>query len=153
MRPEAARQIQERLKSAGFSSLSDYLAARPGVPYTELADELGEEVLGMNLTALHMQTAADKRQAAMDSLVRAFRQVLTQGWTLTDATQEGVDRDMVNIKAWAYWTSMLRECRPNEDVLDTIWEYINQHAKPGWVPMTIADPIIVGAFEVAWPRE
>jgi hypothetical protein len=105
----------------------------------------------MSLSALHMHTASDKRQAALDSMVRAFRQVLTQGWDLTDATQEGVDRDLVNIKAWAYWTAMLRDCRPSEDVLDKIWDYISQRATPGWVPMTVADPIVSGAFDSAWP--
>lgn len=151
MRPEAEKRVIDRVMALGFPSLNEYLAARVGVSYTQLADELGDGILGMQLYMLHMQGAEDCRAFAADSLVRALRQVLTSGWDLTDSPQPNVDRSFVNITAWSYWTTILGKCSPGEDVVDQIWEHIRANAKPGWLPATVDDPLLVEAFNAAWP--
>lgn len=152
MRQEAEKHINDRLKALGFDSLADYLAARIGVPYPTLADELGDSVLGMHLAALHVRRAKDCRAAAADALVRVLRQVLTKGWDLTDASEAGVSREFVNGTAWTYWAAMLDRCAPSEEVLEAIWEHIKANARTGWLPATPDDPIIAEAFRSAWPR-
>src|SRR5262245_18824173 len=106
MRPEAEKRIVDRVTALGFASLADYIAARIGVPYTDLADELGDNVLGMHVAALQMRDARDRRAAAADALVRALRQVLPNGWDRTDATEPGVDREFVTVSGWSYWISL-----------------------------------------------
>ncbi len=151
MRPEAEKRIVERAKALGFASLSDYLAARVGVPYTDLADELGGGVLGLHVASVQLKQATDKRAAASDALVRALRQVLTRGWDLTEAAEPGVSRDFMNVTAWSYWTSLLDSARPDEDTLDRLWDAIKQRAKPGWLPKTPDDEVLSRAFDEAWP--
>jgi hypothetical protein len=151
MRLEAEQRIVDRVKALGFVSLADYIAARTGVPYTALADELGDGVLGMHVAALHMRDARDHRAAAADALVRALRQVLTGGWDRTDAAEPGVDRAFVNVTAWSYWTSLLDGCAPSENVLDHLWDELKARAQPGWLPTAPSDPVIVAAFDAAWP--
>lgn len=153
MRPEAERKIVERVQALGFASLGDYLAARVGVPYTDLADELGSGVLGLHIAALQMKHAANPRAAAADALVRALRQVLTKGWDLTDAAEPGVSPEFVNITAWSYWTSLLEGVRPEEEILDRLWDTLRRGAKPGWLPRTADDPVLKNAFDQAWPTQ
>src|SRR5439155_17181587 len=139
------------VRALGFSSLADYLAARVGVPYTDLADELGDGILGLHLAAVQMKQATNRRAAAADALVRTLRQVLTRGWDLTEALEPGVTRDFVNVAAWSYWTSLLDAARPPEEVLDRLWEHLKSAAKPGWLPKTADDPVLKQAFDSAWP--
>lgn len=151
MRPEAETKITNRLKALGFESLRDYLAARPAVPYTELAEELGDGVLGLHIATLHVRQAEDKRSMAADALARALRQVLVQGWDRTPATEPGVTPDFVTITAWSYWVSLLDTAAPAEDVMDRLWDGLKARARPGWIPTGPSDPIIAATFDEAWP--
>jgi hypothetical protein len=87
MRLEAEQRIRERVRALGQPSIEEYLAARPGVPYSELADELGGGVLGLHIAALLPAAAASPE--ILDRLWHELKARAQPGWlpeTPSDAT-------------------------------------------------------------------
>jgi hypothetical protein len=150
------KDVISRAATLGFSSLSEYLASRPAVPYPNLAAEMGAPVMGLQVAELQIRTAraegvASLRAAAKDALVRCLRQVLTSGWGRTDSTEPGVSRDFVNVSAWTLWGSMIASARPADAIIRDVWQELSIRAPEGWLPTSTDDPVVTAAFDAAWP--
>jgi hypothetical protein len=133
----------------GFSSVSEFVAARPGATYGQLSDELEPPlVLPIMVMKLQLQEARAKspevyRAAAADSLARSLSESLTEGW---GKTQGESSPEFMNVAAWSAWASTV-----DDDRCLRVFEALKERAKPGWRPSSGLDPVIVAAFDEAWP--
>ncbi len=57
-------KILSRIREVGCESISEYLAKFPAVPYTKVAETLGDEVAAVQLAQLQLEAAASARQFA-----------------------------------------------------------------------------------------
>lgn len=150
-------RILGRVEQLGCSSFEGYLDGRQGVSYATLAAELGD-VLPVMVEDLQMRRAAQqgdavRQRAAMDSLVRTVREVLTGGWNQTAPPQPGVEASFMNIVAASTWTSTVRRAGIAEEQADAVWNAIRRRATDGWLPNSVDDEIVRGAFDEAWPLD
>lgn len=148
--------LLERVEKLGFSSLNDYLRARPGAPYPALADELGASVLGVQVADLQLRKAKREgelpfREAARDALVRCLRQTLTAGWSRTES-QDGASAEFMNIAAWSNWSSLVKRVTPADPRTDAVWKELETRAKEGWLPQDSEDGLVQLVFASAWPK-
>lgn len=148
-------RMLSRVKELGFESFEHFLSARAGAAYAALASELGD-FMPVMVEDLQMRRASQagesaKRVAAMDSLVRVFRDLLPGGWDTTAPTSEGVEPSFMNIVAGSNWSAMLRRAGIEETVTDAVWDAIQRRVQAGWRPTGVDDAVIVAAFDEAWP--
>lgn len=146
------QELLSRVKAAGFADLDQFLSARPGVSHPALAEELGGPVMGVQIVTRQLNQAKARgtlRDALADALVRCLRQVLTQGWSKTPG--DGVEPDFVNVTGWSTWSALVTDYLPDPEIKHAVWNVLNTQAKPGWLPETAKDPLIVEAFRSAWP--
>jgi hypothetical protein len=141
-------EVTERARELGAVSVRAFVENHPEATYAELADLLGPQVMPIQVYELHLREAhavgpAAFREAAADSLVRELRAHLEGGrWS---------DDDEDNIPAWATWVSSLARVEADREVTTRLWAALKAHAKPGWRPSSKDDPVIVAAFDEAWP--
>lgn len=144
-------RIYERIRELGFQKYSDYLLARRGRSYRELAAELCRDenvapVAPVQLEHLHAQTvsAADRRDAIFDSFVRFLRGALRKGWGVGIHWQTNVTGDL---SSWhVTWGQ--------GDELDTLErELFRMNPRPVWIPEDSDDPIIQEAARRVWSTE
>lgn len=156
------KRVLERVREMGYQSVSDYLKARPGVPYLDLAEELSRPLAGgeygdvaavqiEELQYLEAESEGKLREAAMDSLVRILRDRLGQGgWN------EGAGADFKRAWAYASWSGLVSRCgedRVAEAYADKTWEALKELSPPrGWLPSSPEDPYVVAAFNKGWPE-
>jgi hypothetical protein len=150
----ANQDLDECLKDRGHSSVRAFITSHPEASYPELAQLLGPSVLPVQVLDMHLREAhtagrSAYRIAAAESLARQLRALLPQGWSRT--TSPDVDPEFVNISAWVTWTSALAQVDRDETVISRLWDALNTHASPGWRPSSGDDPVIVNAFNEAWP--
>jgi hypothetical protein len=143
-------RIYERIGELGFQKYSDYLLARRGRSYRELAAELSRDdnvapVAPVQLERLHALTvtAADRRDAILDSFVRFLRGALRKGWGVGIHWQTNVIGDL---SSWhVNWGQ--------GDELDEFErEVIGMHPELGWTPKDSDDPIIQEAARRVWSK-
>ena len=143
-------RIYERISELGFQKYSDYLLARRGRSYRELAAELSRDenvapVAPVQLEHLHAQTVnkADRRDAILDSFVRFLRGALRNGWGVGIHWQTNVIGDL---SSWhVTWGQ--------GDELDAFErEVFGMNPEPGWTPEDSDDPIIREAARRVWSK-
>lgn len=148
------KKLLDRVRQRGFATVGEFVSARPGVPYPELADELGPDILGVQVVDAQLREARDRgqlRSAAADSLVRCIRQQLPQGWGKTASMDAGVTNDFMNITAWSYWSTLFKGVEPGGDVPDAVWEQLRERAPLGWLPRDADDSVVRAVIDAAWP--
>ena len=140
-------RIARRIKELGYDTYLDYLAARPGQSYWQIAEELsrGEDVAPVQLQSMHAShvKAGDWERAVLDSLARFLRGALKKGW--------GLDK---------YWWSSVAGALsswyvtwgggPELDALER--ELFLLKPEPGWIPKDGEDPILLEAARRVWPK-
>ena len=152
------RRVYDKLERIGFSQVSDYLAARPGATYAQLAEELGDDTAPVQITRLHLleaKRAGQLRDGARDALVRYVRERLPSGWGRKPPNEEQYEQDFLNASAWSGWSRELEEAAPAEfsAFADAIWEQLSRSAPEGWLPVNTSDKTVVAIFDAAWPRK
>lgn len=156
-------RLLKRIRAMGYRNVTDYLEAHPGVPYHDVAKDLGRPLpdgKGCDIAAIQIQglqyleaVAHGKlREFAMDSLVRILRDHLRRkGWN------EGVHAKFNRACAYAAWCGLVSQSGEDEAAkmcAAKTWEALEQLSPPqGWRPSSPDDPYVVAAFNKGWPRE
>ncbi len=147
-------RLQASLKGLGFRSLEEFLAANPGVSYVDLQQSLGSaNIAAMQLYGEQIRNAAFERrlrEAAMDSLVRFFREHVKRGWG------QGRHFAFRLASALGDWKSVISQFaegdRALNEQLDGVIKAINSsNPQLGWSPADKDDVIIQKAFRIGWP--
>ena len=141
-------RIYERINELGFESYGDYLQARRGRSYRELAAELSKDdnaapIAPVQLQHLHAQNVspAQRQHAILDSFVRFLRGALRKGWGVGIHWQTNVIGDL---SSWhVTWGQ--------GDELDAFERQVfGMNPKSGWIPKDSDDPIIQEAARRVW---
>jgi hypothetical protein len=134
------KRINDRIEELGYRDYRDYLRARPGRSYRDLAKELSrDEEIGsiapVQLQHLHAQsvTPAERQEAQLDSFVRFIRPALRKGWGV------GIYWDTDVLGAMACWFVTWGE-EPQLDAFRR--EILRMNPPEGWKPDTSDDSII-----------
>lgn len=131
-------QVSAQLAAHGFATAGALAAARPGVPLTELAREIGG-VAAVQLSRLLVEDALAAGQVARcaaDLLVRQLRRAIPAGWPAS------ADRVPVPVaRALALWKASLGEAIA-VDLAPATAELATDSVPRGWLPETADDPRI-----------
>jgi hypothetical protein len=144
-------RINETIKKLGYETYSDYLLARRGRSYRDLAAELSRDetaapIAPVQLQHLHAQTVspAGRREAILDSFARFLRAALRKGWGV------GIHWDTDVLGAMACWFVTWGEGAE----LDALRrEIFRMNPEAGWVPKDSDDPILQEAARRVWPTD
>lgn len=143
-------RLAQHLRELGCSSVTEYLDQYPALPYVKAASQLGDDVAAVQLIWKHFQeadTTEKLRRVAQDSLAREIRDKIKRGW--------GIGKHFAFRKAHAFasWSTHLENARANsEQLAQRIWEVLLALNPPeNWLPNGFDDPLIVRAFDEAWP--
>lgn len=138
------QRIHRRIQELGHPVYHDYLKARPGHSYDQMALELGEDVAPVQLARLHALNTkdCDRALAIVDSFARYLRGALKKGWGLDRYWETAV---LGALSSWyVTWNS--------ESELDAFQrEVFLMHPEPGWIPKDSEDPILSEAAKRVWP--
>jgi hypothetical protein len=136
-------RAEERARALGFASLDEYLVARPGVAYADMASELGGGVLGVQLARLELERARARggevfREVAKRSLLRNLRHA-----------RPG---DKIDVSGCSIWASQVATVDEQYDQRAIgVCRRLMECAPNGWRPSGESDPIIAFAFDERWP--
>jgi hypothetical protein len=138
-------RIARRIKELGYDTYPDYLAARPGQSYWQIAQELSrdEDVAPVQLQRMHAShvKAGDWERAVLDSFARYLRGALRRGWGLDKYWESSVAGAL---SSWyVTWGG-----GPELDAFER--EVFLLHPKPGWIPKDSEDSILREAARRAW---
>jgi hypothetical protein len=149
-------RINLKIKGKGYLDIRSFLKAHPGIPYTELARELGPDVAAVQLVRMQMRDAQENlalREAVMDSLVRCLRENLTDGWVQNKSQA----RDFQTALAYSNWAGFVKrqgELPELERTVSLIWDSLLElEPSIGWAPRSASDPLIEKAFQIGWPPD
>ena len=144
-------RIYQRIKELGYSTYLDYLKARRGHSYEDLATELSGDrdqspVAPVQLERMHSQAVGpDERQdAIMDSFARLLRGELRRGWGVGKYWETDV------FAAMAFWFVSWGE-GPDLDAFRR--EILRMKPPEGWLPEGSDDPILQEAARRVWSTE
>lgn len=136
------------LASHGYESVEALLDRHPGSSYVALGEQIG--ILPVAITAAHLTRASRVgasafRDAARDSLARHLNQSLPQGWN----GPEGRFENIVPFSSWAVAVETAASAWARDR--DAIFDALERHAPTRWRPTGGDDPVLVAAFNEAWP--
>ena len=142
-------RVYARIKTLGYETYNDYLSARPGASYQDLAAELSwseglAPVAPVQLERMHAWNVSpsERRDAILDSFVRCLWGALKKGWGI------GKYWEIDAIGALTGWYVTWGE----GDELDAFErEIFRINPAPGWIPKDSDDPIIQEAAKRVWP--
>jgi len=129
-------RLQERVRDRGYSSVTAFAEARPTASLSELADELGEDIAGVQIHKVLVDEADRSHKLprlVRATLVREFRDWLPNGWPASlDPDVEGGDRFKV-AAALSGWTSYSPD--PYQERVRLAGDLLMAHPpQPGWYP-------------------
>jgi len=145
-------RIYQGFRKLGFETYQDYLLARRGRPYEELASELsaGKDaapIAPVQLSRMQAWTVspAQRHDAILDSLARYLREGLRKGWGV------GIHWEIDAIIALSFWSSNWHQEGGDEGELRALEDEIRRmNPEPGWVPIDANDPILQEAARRVW---
>jgi hypothetical protein len=145
-------RILESIESSGASSIEDFLAQFPCVPYHKVAHDHLRDSAAIQLVQLQFEFADQTnnlRAAAIDCLSRELADKLKRGWG------HHVHRDFNRANTFSSWIVHIRNYAPKfEQSCRSVWEHLLRLNPPNdWIPKTTADQYLVAAFEAGWPCE
>lgn len=144
--------IHESIASSGASSIEDFLALFPCVPYHKVARDHLRNCAAIQLVQLQFEFAVQTnnvRYAAIDCLSRELADKLKRGWGYH------VHLDFNRANTFSSWIVHIRNYAPKyEQSCRSVWEHIPQLNPPNdWIPKSTADQYLVAAFDAGWPCE
>jgi hypothetical protein len=133
-------RLYERVRARGYDSLTAFAEARPTASLVALAEELGEDVAGVQvLSGLLAEAERRKRvtRFVRDVLVRMLSQSLPEGWpaVLDDANRFKV------AKALGRWSAYMPETY-EERVRQASAALLATPPPPGWRPLGPDDELL-----------
>jgi len=133
-------RLYERVRARGYDSLTAFAEARPTASLVALAEELGEDVAGVQvLSGLLAEAERRKRvtRFVRDVLVRMLSQSLPEGWpaVLDDANRFKV------AKALGRWSAYMPETH-EERVRQASAALLATPPPPGWRPLGPDDELL-----------
>ena len=149
-------RLLARLSELGFRSVHELLLNRDGVPYEDVAAELGPGFAPVQLVIVHLQSCADRGcfvDAAAECLARTLMSQLKRGWG------KGIKSEYRAASALAEWladVSHTVQTEMSRADFEAIKRALRDEVRPpvGWLPNNGDDPLIRRAFELALnPRE
>jgi len=133
-------RLHERIRERGYDSLTSFAEARPTASLVALAEELGEDVAGVQVLSGLLAEAERRKQVTRfvrDVLVRMLSKSLPNGWpaVLDDANRFKVAKAL---GAWSAYTPESHEERARRagDAL------LATPPPPGWRPLTADDELL-----------
>lgn len=149
-------RLYERLAARGYTQVSEWLAARPGAPYAQLAAEMGDDVAPVQVTRLQLAEAlraGHLREASKDVLVRYIREAMPDGWRHKPRGSESFELDFLQVAPFADWAVRMDEAAPAEAAAfkDAVWRGLQAISDETWLPRDAHDPFIGEIFDRAWP--
>jgi hypothetical protein len=145
-------RIMSRIRRVGCETVMDYLARFPASPYIHIAEQLGDDVAALQLEWIQFGEAKDEnrmRYVAMDSLARDLHRHLPNGW------RHSARDDFETASVFGTWATRLEQSDPGlESRTKSVWDALEAvHPPVGWIASGPDDPLIVAAFEKAWPEQ
>ena len=145
------KRVCQRIQELGYASFLDYLKARRGHSYVQLAKELSSgrdqiPIAPVQLERMHSQAAGpDERQdAILDSFARLLRGELRRGWGIGKYWETDV------LTAMSFWFVGWGE-GPDLDAFRR--EILRVNPPEGWLPEASDDPILQEAARRVWSTE
>jgi len=143
----------EKIRSTGASSVTEFLARYPAIPFHKLLRQLGMLMAPMQLNTLQFDEAIanDKvRDAVKDLLVRTLNDITKRGWG------RGGHWESNRAMAYSHFVTDVPTYSRNavkQDVAIKVWMALESLQPPvGWLPVSVNDPLIEKAFEIGWPE-
>jgi hypothetical protein len=133
-------RLYERVRERGYTSLTSFAEARPTAPLYLLAEELGEDVAGVQVLSGLLAEAERRKQVTRfvrDVFVRMFSESLPDGWpaVLDDANRFKVASALGSWSAYTPETHEERAKRAGDALLAT-------PPPPGWRPLSADDELL-----------
>jgi hypothetical protein len=133
-------RLYERVRERGYDSLTAFAEARPAVPLYVLAEELGDDVAGVQVLSGLLAEAEQRKQVTRlvrDVLVRQLSQSLPEGWP---AVMDDGNRFKV-AKALGLWSAFTPE--EYEQRVDQVGDaLLATPPPPGWRPLGPDDELL-----------
>ncbi|HEX8699969.1 MAG TPA: NUDIX hydrolase [Myxococcaceae bacterium] len=133
-------RLYERIRERGYNSLTSFAEARPTAPLYRLAEELGEDVAGVQILTGLLSEAERRKQVTRfvrDVLVRMMSESLPEGWptVLDDANRFKVASALGSWSAYTPESHEERARRAGDALLAT-------PPPPGWRPLSADDELL-----------
>jgi len=133
-------RLYERIRERGYDSLTSYAEARPTASLVALAEELGEDVAGVQVLSGLLAEAERRKQVTRfvrDVLVRMLSKSLPNGWpaVMDDANRFRVAKAL---GAWSAYTPESHEQR----VKQARAALRAAPPPPGWRPLSADDELL-----------
>jgi hypothetical protein len=146
-------RVQYDAQLHGFSSITELLASRPGVPYEDVVSLFQTPVAPIQIVRLQLEEAGWEggiRPAAMDVLPRVINRAFPEGW------QNGENPDFRRASAFsAFMTGIVFDAKATKEMETKAQQVCDELVKivppVGWRPSGPNDPLIQQAFSRAWP--
>jgi hypothetical protein len=133
-------RLYERVRERGYSSLTVFAETRPAVPLYVLAEELGNDVAGVQVLSGLLAEAEQRKQVTRlvrDVLVRQLSQSLPEGWP---AVLDDGNRFKV-AEALGLWSAFTPE-EYEERVRQVGDALLATPPPPGWRPLGPDDELL-----------
>jgi len=133
-------RLYERIRERGYDSLTSYAEARPTASLVALAEELGEDVAGVQVFTVLLAEAERRKQVTRfvrGVLVRELSENLPEGWpaVLDDANRFNV---AAALGTWSAYTPESHEQR----VKQARAALRSKPPPPGWLPLSADDELL-----------
>lgn len=133
-------RLYERVRERGYDSLTAFAEARPAIPLYRLAEELGDDVAGVQVMSGLLAEAERRKQVTRfvrDVLVRLLSQSLPNGWP---AVMDDANRFKVAeaLGSWSAYTPETHE----ERVRQARAALRAAPPPPGWRPLGPDDELL-----------
>jgi hypothetical protein len=133
-------RLYERIRERGYDSLTSFADARPTAPLYRLAEELGEDVAGVQVLSGLLAEAERRKHVTRfvrDVLVRMLYESLPEGWpaVLDDANRFKVASALGSWSAYTPESHEERAKRAGDALLAT-------PPPPGWRPLSADDELL-----------
>ena len=133
-------RLYERIRERGYDSLTSFAQARPTAPLHRLAEELGEDVAGVQVLSGLLAEAERRKHVTRfvrDVLVRMLSESLPEGWpaVLDDDARGEV---AIALGRWSAYTPESHEQR----VKQARAALRATPPPPGWRPLSADDELL-----------
>jgi hypothetical protein len=137
-------KVYRRVKEKGHLSVREFAESLPTKSYVELAEELGEDVAGIQIEAVladEYQNANELVRFIKSNLVRSICDNFPNGWN--------TEEDSSLKQAYAYAEVSSTFLGNAKIIVENGWNNLVKSPKlyKGWLPKNADDPILTEAFK------